>query len=102
EAVDLAIIAVPGKIVNSVVLQCAEKKVKGVIVISAGFSEDMFPDAFREYTRLLYEAGDTGHLRQVVEKWLVDNPNDVDARRLLESIEHNPPPGTIPAPGSGS
>lgn len=39
EKVDLAIIAVPAKIVNSVVRQCATKKVKGVIVISSGFSE---------------------------------------------------------------
>ncbi|MDD3919067.1 MAG: CoA-binding protein [Candidatus Pacebacteria bacterium] len=39
EGVDLAIIAVPGKIVNFVASQCVEKKVKGIIVISAGFSE---------------------------------------------------------------
>ncbi|HOI60034.1 MAG TPA: CoA-binding protein [Candidatus Pacearchaeota archaeon] len=39
EKVDLAIIAVPARIVNSVARQCATKKVKGIIVISAGFSE---------------------------------------------------------------
>ena len=39
EKVDLAIIAVPARIVNSVARQCAAKKVKGIIVISAGFSE---------------------------------------------------------------
>ena len=37
--VDLAIVAVPAPIVNQVVQQAAEKKVKSVVVISAGFSE---------------------------------------------------------------
>ncbi|MEK6816537.1 MAG: CoA-binding protein, partial [Nanoarchaeota archaeon] len=37
--VDLAIIAVPAKFVASVVRDCVKKKVKGVIIISAGFSE---------------------------------------------------------------
>jgi tetratricopeptide (TPR) repeat protein len=62
----------------------------------------VFADAFREYTRLLFEAGDTERLRSVVEKWLLNNPDDSDARRLLESIGHNPAPGAIPAPRSGS
>lgn len=39
EKIDLAIIAVPSKIVNMVARECAAKKVKGMIVISAGFSE---------------------------------------------------------------
>ncbi len=37
--VDLAIVAVPAPIVNLVVQQAGEKKVKSVVVISAGFSE---------------------------------------------------------------
>ena len=37
--VDLAVIAVPAKVVLEVVKQAAEKKVKAVIVISAGFAE---------------------------------------------------------------
>ncbi|MEM2600017.1 MAG: acetate--CoA ligase family protein [Thermoproteota archaeon] len=37
--VDLAVIAVPAKIVPSVVEECGRKGVKGLIVISAGFSE---------------------------------------------------------------
>ena len=37
--VDLAIIAVPAKFVTGVMNDCAKKKVSGVIVISAGFSE---------------------------------------------------------------
>lgn len=64
---------------------------------------DSFPDfgdAFKEYSRLLYEAGDIGRLRNVVEKWLADNPDDVDARRLLQSINQNPAPASAPQPGS--
>lgn len=37
--VDLAIVAVPAPVVNLVVQQAAEKKVKSIVVISAGFSE---------------------------------------------------------------
>ena len=37
--VDLVIIAIPAKIVLQVVKQCVEKKVKGIIIISAGFAE---------------------------------------------------------------
>jgi acetyl coenzyme A synthetase (ADP forming)-like protein len=39
DAVDLAIIIVPKQFVKSVVAQCGEKGVKGLVVISAGFSE---------------------------------------------------------------
>lgn len=37
--VDLAVIAVPAKIVPTVVKECAEKKIRAVMVISAGFKE---------------------------------------------------------------
>lgn len=37
--VDLAVIAVPAKIVPIVVKECAKKKVKSAVIISAGFSE---------------------------------------------------------------
>ncbi len=37
--VDLAVVCVPAKIVPSIVEQCAEKKVKALVVISAGFAE---------------------------------------------------------------
>ncbi|MCX7704145.1 MAG: CoA-binding protein, partial [Planctomycetota bacterium] len=37
--VDLAVIAVPAKFVLQVIEECVEKKVKGVIVITAGFRE---------------------------------------------------------------
>ncbi len=39
DSVDLAFIVVPGRFVNDVVRECAEKGVRGVVVISAGFSE---------------------------------------------------------------
>lgn len=39
EPIDLAVIAVPSKIVQNVLEQCGEKKIKSVIIISAGFSE---------------------------------------------------------------
>ena len=39
EMVDLAIIAVPAKIVFNVVQECCRAKVGGIIVVSAGFSE---------------------------------------------------------------
>ena len=39
ERIDLAIIAVPMKIVKSVVLECCEKKVGAIIVVSSGFKE---------------------------------------------------------------
>ncbi len=39
DPVDLAVIVVPAKYVKEVVEQCAEKGVRGLVVISAGFSE---------------------------------------------------------------
>jgi acetyltransferase len=39
ESVDLAVIAVPAKIVPRVVAECARKKVPAAVVISAGFAE---------------------------------------------------------------
>lgn len=37
--IDLVIIATPAKTVKSILLQCARKKIKNVIIISAGFTE---------------------------------------------------------------
>jgi len=39
DEIDLGIICVPSKIVPQIVSQCGKKKVKGLIIISAGFSE---------------------------------------------------------------
>ncbi len=38
-AIDLAIICVPVSVIENVIIQCAQKGVKGVIVITAGFKE---------------------------------------------------------------
>jgi acyl-CoA synthetase (NDP forming) len=37
--IDLAVIAIPSKFVNSALIECGKKKIKSVIVISSGFSE---------------------------------------------------------------
>jgi acetyltransferase len=37
--IDIAIFVIPGKFVNSVAEECGKKKVKGLIIISAGFKE---------------------------------------------------------------
>ncbi len=37
--IDLAVIAVPAKIVPKIMQECSDKKIKAVIIISAGFSE---------------------------------------------------------------
>jgi acetyltransferase len=39
ESVDLAVVCVPAAIVPSVLAQCGKKKIKNVVIISAGFSE---------------------------------------------------------------
>lgn len=39
ESIDLAIIAIPAKAVKEIILDCARKNIKNVIIISAGFSE---------------------------------------------------------------
>jgi len=39
EEIDLAIIAVPARVVEKVIKECCKKKVGGIVVISAGFAE---------------------------------------------------------------
>ncbi|MBL7156227.1 MAG: CoA-binding protein [Candidatus Pacebacteria bacterium] len=39
DSIDLAIVAVPANIVSKVIQECCEKKVGGILVISAGFAE---------------------------------------------------------------
>jgi len=48
DRVDLAFIVVPARFVNTVVRECAEKGVRGLVVISAGFSETGDPGAALE------------------------------------------------------
>jgi acetyl coenzyme A synthetase (ADP forming)-like protein len=58
-SVDLAFIVVPGRHVNDVVTECAEKGVRGVVVISAGFSEtgDAGSEMERELLEIVRDAG---------------------------------------------
>ncbi|WP_202319009.1 acetate--CoA ligase family protein, partial [Archaeoglobus neptunius] len=51
--VDVAIIAVPAKIVPAVMRECAQKGVKGVVIVSSGFSEEGEKGA--EYEREVLE-----------------------------------------------
>ncbi len=39
EEIDIAIIVIPGKFVNSIAEECGKKKIKGLVVITAGFKE---------------------------------------------------------------
>ena len=39
DSIDMAVIVVPAKIVPKILKECVQKRVKGVIIISAGFSE---------------------------------------------------------------
>ncbi|HDZ18148.1 MAG TPA: CoA-binding protein, partial [archaeon] len=39
EDIDIAIFVIPGKFVNTAAIECGKKRVKGLIVISAGFKE---------------------------------------------------------------
>ncbi|MEG9194327.1 MAG: acetate--CoA ligase family protein [Candidatus Methanoglobus sp.] len=59
DSVDVAIIAVPAKIVPEVMRDCAEKGVKGVVILSSGFSEEGEEGAKieKEVVRIAKEAG---------------------------------------------
>lgn len=59
DAVDLAVIVVPAKYVLDVARQCAEKKVRGLVVISAGFSE-LGPEGAALEAELLAIARESG------------------------------------------
>lgn len=59
DPVDVAVVIVPAESVIPVVAECAEKGVKGLVIISAGFSEtgDEGAQRERELLRLVREAG---------------------------------------------
>jgi len=59
DPVDLAVIVVPAKFVKDVFLECAEKGVKGIVVLSAGFKE-IGPEGEKlekELNRIAHKAG---------------------------------------------
>lgn len=89
--IDLSVIAVPAKIVPSVAEQCGIKGVKGIIVISAGFSE-----TGREGTRL------ERRLLSICRKYgmLMQGPNclgiiNTASRMNASFAAANPPMGRI-------
>lgn len=50
---------------------------------------DSFPtfnDAFREYTLLLYEDKQMDSLKSAVQRWLINNPGDPQARRIMQEL----------------
>ncbi|MEM2802498.1 MAG: CoA-binding protein, partial [Archaeoglobaceae archaeon] len=59
ETIDVAIIAVPSRIVPDVMKECAEKGVKGVVIVSSGFSEEGEKGAEyeKEVVKIAREAG---------------------------------------------
>jgi acyl-CoA synthetase (NDP forming) len=59
DPVDLAIIVVPAAIVPMVFRQCAEKKVRAVVIISAGFAE-VDGEGARRQAELVSVAGEAG------------------------------------------
>ena len=58
-----------------------------------------FSDAFKEYTRILYEDKEINLLRTTIETWLKNNPNDYQARQLLLDLSRERPnPAALPPP----
>ncbi|MBN1785570.1 MAG: CoA-binding protein [Candidatus Methanofastidiosa archaeon] len=55
--IDLAVIAIPAKVVNSVLRECAKKGIKSCIVISGGFSETGEVERENELKRIVEETG---------------------------------------------
>jgi tetratricopeptide (TPR) repeat protein len=58
-----------------------------------------FEEAFTEYSRIMYEDGRYDELQQAIREWLTDNPNDENARRLMQELSDPyrrpaPPPTT--------
>ena len=91
--VDLAFIVVPSRFVNSVVAECVEKGVRGLVVISAGFSET--GEAGAELEDELMETVRNAGMRMV-------GPNCMGLINMDTAISMNgqfgplsPPPGNV-------
>jgi acyl-CoA synthetase (NDP forming)/RimJ/RimL family protein N-acetyltransferase len=94
DSVDLVVIAVPAASVPGVVQQCAERGVRGLVVISGGFGErgtDAERDAGREAQRQLVSAALANGMRVLGPNCLgiVNTAADV---RLNASLAPLPPP----------
>jgi len=90
QAVDIAIILVPAKIVHLVIDECIEKQVKGIIIITAGFSE--IDEKGREEEKIIAQKCKQAGIR-------VMGPNCVGIQNvdlnLNASFIQNAPPGNI-------
>jgi hypothetical protein len=49
-----------------------------------------YKDAFREYTLLLYEDDQMDTLQEFIRVWLKNNPQDDDARRIMQDLYSTP------------
>jgi len=61
DMIDIAIILVPAKIVPSIIDECIEKRVKGIIIITAGFSE--IDERGREVEKIIAEKCKKANIR---------------------------------------
>ena len=90
QPIDIAIILVPAKIIQKVIDECIEKQVKGIIIITAGFSE--IDQEGREEERIIAEKCTKAGIR-------VMGPNCVGLQNidlnLNASFIQKAPPGNI-------
>ena len=90
QPIDIAIILVPAKIIQKVIDECIEKQVKGIIIITAGFSE--IDQEGREEERIIAEKCTKAGIR-------VMGPNCVGVQNidlnLNASFIQKAPPGNI-------
>ncbi len=58
-AIDIAIILVPANVVDSVIDQCIEKQVKGIIIVTSGFGE-IDEEGKRKEKKIVYKCKEAG------------------------------------------
>ncbi len=50
-----------------------------------------FNDAFREYSRLLYDSGKFNELRSLIQAWIANNKDDTEAPQMLDALNKSHP-----------
>lgn len=93
EHVDLAFIVVPAEVVIPAVKECAQKGVRGVVVISAGFGE--IGPVGRERERELLEVVRSAGMRMVGPNCMGVLNTDSAVRLDGQFGPHVPPPGNV-------